>query len=113
MYTGKFKVNGKIWLDVGFGTVLATPVAGTLITGVEPLLTREGISYMRLTSPTAGYTKVSFLEYVIAPAPVPDPVPTPTPAAKVVDISTTYSVATGKARTVYIMDDGTIRVIEA
>jgi hypothetical protein len=63
-YTGTFKSDGKIWQTIG-GSVLATPKAGTAIKGDAIVAGSDEQSYMHLTAPIVGYTKVSFLTYVM------------------------------------------------
>ena len=82
MYTGTFKVDGKIWDKIN-GTVIVTPKAGTLIEG-DAISTVNDIGYMHLTKPMAGYTKTSFLIYTSDTQPPPPPAPIPTHVVEVV-----------------------------
>lgn len=70
MYTGVFRVDGKIWASIG-GVTIGTPKAGTKIKG-DKLFVGD-VTYMHLLEPQVGYTKTSFLNYTQDTTPPPPP----------------------------------------
>lgn len=106
-YTGKFKTDGKVWQTIG-GVVLATPKAGTAIKGDAIVAGSDEQSYMHLTAPIVGYTKVSFLTYVmdgVTPPPPPPPAVIPAEVEIVAAKGSTVTVkdTTGKVVFSYIV----------